>query len=1006
MKNLKGVELKMGKIKKSVLLFVFMLILPLFFFVGCDFIKYDVNVSATLEGGAINTNVSAASSGDEVIVLVTPFAGYEIIENTLKFNDSEIIGNSFIMPATNVVISCEFEKIEYSVSVEESIYGEIIINKTTATIGDLIIVSTTPNLSYDLLDNSLNYNGMIINQNYANLNDVYYFYMPAENVVISANFEQKLYNVLIDKSVINGSISVSKTSTCAFNIVTVTNITAIPGYQFKSGTLKVNGELIVGYSFIMPEGNAVITAEFEKASFAIIKYFDMENGTITVEKSAQINDVVTVTILPDLNYLFDELYIWTADGREISYQLNGLTATFIMPPSAVYIEAYFKAVVYYVNIANGYSDESNYNSSLGIYKSYVEVNWQSNRWTSQFEVSGNNTCSVDIYVHAGYEIVPNSIKYTLESSGVTSYPNYESNIMWSGEYAVYYRFIFNMPVQNVSIEYQIQEKMIMIENETFTFENANENNGYIYFENLTMKNEGFGEDYYSLFARPGDEVRVYIVPNEGYKRGADVVFRGYKSLANDAWYYLYDYNESLQYANLTMPAVNSIEVLHCYFYERSYQVTCENYWAWGSLQCKSYWQYFNSTSYYYQNEVIISVDPSRAYQIKDGSLKYSYNGFDYSMELVNQWWSSGSDYAYEYKFTMPAHDVTVTCEFEPMLFNINNPFTATNPADNGYITVDCQAAKYGDTVTIIGIANLGYKLISVNFSKTVTNLYQNDEIFTFTMPDYDIVVTNVYFGKKLYPITNDRPSESMNNNFGYIVIDQLQKLIDEIVYINAYAISEDYRLKEESLKYTYYDLESNFQTVDIIDGKFVMPPYAITLTCEFERVYSISNPYYQGSGGYGYLIVGERKAAGELVTIKAMLYQGYELTELTITGNNSIDYERNGNIITFTMPEENVTIGATFDYCDLQVTNSRPQSAQEDNNGYLSIEHEHYKFNEQVIIAVNPSEGYRLVEELLRVTYIDESFTEHTVTSFIIDANTYYFFMPLYPVTVTCEFER
>lgn len=61
--------------------------------------------------GRIEASAMTAPAGAIIDVIVTPAEGYQLVEDTLKYNESHIEGSMFIMPAQNTVISANFEPI-------------------------------------------------------------------------------------------------------------------------------------------------------------------------------------------------------------------------------------------------------------------------------------------------------------------------------------------------------------------------------------------------------------------------------------------------------------------------------------------------------------------------------------------------------------------------------------------------------------------------------------------------------------------------------------------------------------------------------------------------------------------------------------------------------------------------------------------------------------------------------------------------------------------------------
>ncbi|MHB1365174.1 MAG: S-layer homology domain-containing protein [Eubacteriales bacterium] len=70
---------------------------------------YKVIIDDTIVGGTITASPVKAHSGAIITLTITPDANKQLKAGTLKFNDVNITGTTFIMPAKNVTITAEFE---------------------------------------------------------------------------------------------------------------------------------------------------------------------------------------------------------------------------------------------------------------------------------------------------------------------------------------------------------------------------------------------------------------------------------------------------------------------------------------------------------------------------------------------------------------------------------------------------------------------------------------------------------------------------------------------------------------------------------------------------------------------------------------------------------------------------------------------------------------------------------------------------------------------------------
>ncbi len=94
--------------------------------------EYKIEI-AELSGGTIEVSQVAGEEGDTITLTITPETGKRFVKGSLKYTTdgesyTEIEGNSFKMPASDVTITCEFERIPYQYTVtpqEDSTFYEI-----------------------------------------------------------------------------------------------------------------------------------------------------------------------------------------------------------------------------------------------------------------------------------------------------------------------------------------------------------------------------------------------------------------------------------------------------------------------------------------------------------------------------------------------------------------------------------------------------------------------------------------------------------------------------------------------------------------------------------------------------------------------------------------------------------------------------------------------------------------------------------------------------------------
>ena len=143
-------------------------------------------------------------------------------------------------------------------------------------------------------------------------------------------------------------------------------------------------------------------------------------------------------------------------------------------------------------------------------------------------------------------------------------------------------------------------------------------------------------------------------------------------------------------------------------------------------------------------DVTVTVKAADNYQLKADSLTYSYQiGEDKKTEKLTLTDGKAT-------FTMPAADVTVSAEFEPVKAKTYS--VTINPSDNGTVTADKTAdLKAGDTVTLtVTPADNMYTLAQLAKNGLVIKDSENTDVpyttveegktYTFEMPAADVTV--------------------------------------------------------------------------------------------------------------------------------------------------------------------------------------------------------------------------------------------------------------------------
>lgn len=251
-------------------------------FTDVKYVNIDVKKEYSITGysstvGSVTASAISSEAGKLVTLNVSPQTGYRLKEGTIKVTDANggnvnVNNNQFTMPASDVTISAEFEKIPettYSVTINVQENGTVTANPSqNVKAGNTVTLTLKPNEGHKLKELTVNSTSGTIG--YTKVNDTTYtFKMPASSVGINVSYEKPLpsnHNVTIASDIRNGSVSASPTS--AAEVETVT-LTVSPAEGFETQSVTMNGQVLTAgpdgkYTFTMPAGDANVSASFSE----------------------------------------------------------------------------------------------------------------------------------------------------------------------------------------------------------------------------------------------------------------------------------------------------------------------------------------------------------------------------------------------------------------------------------------------------------------------------------------------------------------------------------------------------------------------------------------------------------------------------------------------------------------------------------------------------------------------------------------------------------------------
>ena len=318
-------------------------------------IDYALSFADGIQNGEVTVaeGKTTANYGDEITLSNTPAEGYELDAYSVKNaagNAVTVTNGKFTMPASAVTISATFKKINYALTFADGIQNGVVTvaeGKTTAQMGDEVILNNTPAEGYELDAYSVKdaaSNAVTVTNGK--------FTMPASAVTISATFKKSNYAVTIAESITGGAVTADKTIANYGDTITLGN-TPNTGWQFGSYSVKDAAGAAVTVAngkFAMPAGAVTVSATFSKIDYTISIPESFDNGSITVSKTtANYGDTITLTITPAKNYMLGTLVVKDAAGNPIEVT-NG---KFVMPAGTVTISATFVIAGFEITVGPG-----------------------------------------------------------------------------------------------------------------------------------------------------------------------------------------------------------------------------------------------------------------------------------------------------------------------------------------------------------------------------------------------------------------------------------------------------------------------------------------------------------------------------------------------------------------------------------------------------------------------------------------------------------------------------
>ena len=214
---------------------------------------YDV-ILTTDGHGSISANPMSGVKDTLITLSNTPAQNYVFSKYTL--NNVDLAGNTFLMPEADANVKGWFEADMRTITITQPSHGTITA-PASAQVGSTVTLGNTTSSGYTF--DYYTVDGVQIQGNT--------FTMPDHDVVVSASVTAVTYTVTIIQST-GGTITASPISGTAGTVITLSQ-TPDSSYSFNNFT--VNGEAIVGNTFIL-NGNVTVSASYAEQPYVPDNY--------------------------------------------------------------------------------------------------------------------------------------------------------------------------------------------------------------------------------------------------------------------------------------------------------------------------------------------------------------------------------------------------------------------------------------------------------------------------------------------------------------------------------------------------------------------------------------------------------------------------------------------------------------------------------------------------------------------------------------------------------------
>lgn len=327
--------------------------------------------------------------------------------------------------------------------------------------------------------------------------------------------------------------------------------------------------------------------------------------------------------------------------------------------------------------------------------------------------------------------------------------------------------------------------------------------------------------------------------------------------------------------------------------------------------------------------------------------------------IFNGWTTTGGTIANANSavttITMPNSDATVTASFLHVVHSLSS---AANPAEGGTVTLEADTGYYDSVINISASTATGY---AFNRWTTSGGTLGNADAMatTITMPDDDATVTAnfTHIERTITPVVNPEAGGTitLGSNTGYY---------QSVINISAVAATGYSFRNWVASSGTVADDTLTYTTI-------TLPNENVTLTANFNHIsYTLSSVVSPISGGTVTLGQSSGYYADE-VSITATPATGYQFISWSAPSGTFADSTSAST--TFTMPNENATVTATFE----KITYTVSTSVNPAGYGTLTPSSATAQMGDNVMLMATPNGGYEFVDYTTSptLTIVNNQFT-------------------------------